>query len=53
MMILSVYWVLLAIGLFFLALAGVVSGEASRVMLILGAASFAVDIILGILAVAG
>lgn len=52
-MILSVYWVLLALGLMFLALAGVITGEASRIMLILGAASFAVDVILGILAVTG
>lgn len=53
MIMLSVYSVLLALGLFFAALSGVLTGEGPKVCRILAAVCFLVDVILAVLAVAG
>lgn len=49
----AVLWILAALGLFFLALSGLLVGEGVRVARILAAVCFAVDVILAILATTG
>ncbi len=53
MIALNVYWILLALGLFFAALAGVLTGEGPKVCKTLASVCFLVDVILAVLVVAG